>query len=90
MAEDLDYLPLLEQGEAKPILEAFGGTPVIDDPRLGRVEGRDAVLRFVSETAAWLDEHSARSMRILTTRNDQRAVQETNPDNYNFELTLQN
>ncbi len=76
MQSDLDYLSLLEQGEAKAILDAFGGTLVIDDPRAGRVEGRQAAERFIADTAAWLDHHSARGMRIATTKNDQRAVQE--------------
>ena len=76
MQTDFDYLPLLEQGETKALLAAFAGPPVIDDPRAGRIEGREAAERFISETAAWLDHHSARSMRIATTKNEQRAVQE--------------
>ena len=76
MPSDLDYLSLLEQGETRRILDAFAGPPIIDDPRAGRIEGREAAERFIADTAAWLDHHSARSMRIATTKNEQRAVQE--------------
>jgi hypothetical protein len=73
----VDYFALLEQGDAAGLARAFAGTPVIDDPRSGRVVGRDAVDRFVTESAVWLDNHVARTMRVATIANDQREVQES-------------
>jgi hypothetical protein len=76
MPESFEYLDLLQEGDADAIAKAFAGFPVIDDPRSGRVEGREALARFVAETAVWLDERSARGMQIASTRNQQREVQE--------------
>jgi len=77
MADDFDYLALLEQGDAAGLAQAFSGPPVVDDPRSGRIEGREALDRFVGETAVWLDEHVARTMRVATITNEQREVQES-------------
>src|SRR5438093_7708707 len=76
MPTSFEYLDLLQEGDADAIAKAFAGSPVIDDPRSGRVEGREALARFVAETAIWLDERSARGMQIASTRNQQREVQE--------------
>ena len=73
----VDYMALLEHGDAARLSRAFAGTPIIDDPRLGHIEGREALDRFVSESAVWLDNHVARTMRIATTKNDLREVQES-------------
>ena len=76
MPTSFEYLDLLQEGDAAAIAKAFAGPPIIDDPRSGRVEGREALARFVAETAVWLDERSARGMQIASTRNQQREVQE--------------
>jgi hypothetical protein len=70
------YLPLLVEGSATGLLALFAAEPVIDDPREGHVEGREAVRRFVEASAAWLRERQAREEHLRTTRAGGRAVAE--------------
>ena len=80
---DFDFSP--DQHALRDTVRGFLGaeTPssyvrsMIDDPRVGRIVGRDALDRFVGETAIWLDERIARTMRVATTTNEQRSVQES-------------
>ncbi len=76
MAADLQYMDMLQEGDTAGIARAFAGEPVIDDPRSGRIAGREALDRFVAEASVWLDEHVARSMRFATVKSEQREVQE--------------
>ena len=61
------YLPALAAGSVDAILGLFNGEPVIDDPRSGRVAGRDAVAAFVASQARWMREHNVELEHLRTT-----------------------
>lgn len=47
------YTNLLN-GDGEAVCQLFAGEPVVDDQRLGRLEGRDAILQWASNAAEWL------------------------------------
>jgi hypothetical protein len=61
------YLPALSSGKADSVLALFSGDPVINDPRAGRVAGRDAVGSFVASQARWLRDHRVEFESLRTT-----------------------
>jgi hypothetical protein len=61
------YLPALAGGRVDAILALFGADPVIDDPRAGRVVGREAAVEFVASQAKWMRDHSVEFEPIRTT-----------------------
>ncbi len=50
--------------------------PVIEDPRLGHVEGAEALAAFVADQAAWLRERDAVVENVALTRTATRTVEE--------------
>ena len=50
--------------------------PVLNDPRLGRVEGAKGLLHFVSEMADWLRKRDAVVENVALTRTPSRTVEE--------------
>ena len=50
--------------------------PVLDDPRLGHVEGAEAFTAFVADQVAWLRERDAVVENIALTRTPTRTVEE--------------
>ena len=50
--------------------------PVLDDPRLGHVEGAGAFTAFVADQAAWLRERDAVVENVALTRTPTRTVEE--------------
>ena len=71
------YLPALAAGRADAILSLFSGEPAIDDPRSGRVAGREAVVAFVATQADWIREHRVEFERLRTTIGKGRSLTET-------------
>jgi hypothetical protein len=71
------YFHGLLSGETDALVRSFAGEPELHHPVRGRVKGRRAFERFVSETNAWLSERNAAIgdvERIITPR---RGVEET-------------
>ena len=50
--------------------------PILDDPRLGRVEGAEAFTAFVADQVAWLRERDAVVENVALTRTPTRTVEE--------------
>ena len=65
MAEDLDAL-----------VRSFAGEPVLNDPRVGYVEGARELGTFVTEMAGWLRERDAVLENVALTRTPTRTVEE--------------
>jgi hypothetical protein len=64
-------------GETDALVRSFAGEPELHHPIRGRIKGRRAFERFVTETSAWLVERNAAGgpvERIITPR---RGVEET-------------
>jgi hypothetical protein len=70
------YLHLVRAGDPAPVLELFAGPPAIDDPRHGRVEGRQELARVVEEDAAWLAERATTIEPVRTIVGPERTVAE--------------
>jgi len=70
------YLPLLIKGDYQQLLDLFAGAPLIDDPRLGRIEDIDGFKQFVAGSHQWLTQRRARIEHIAATQTDTRAVEE--------------
>jgi hypothetical protein len=71
------YLPLLVEGRPQAFVGLFGRNPVVEDPRVGRVAGVEAVEAFAAATADWLDERDAHLVPGRTTRSGSRTVVES-------------
>ena len=71
----------LLSGDPVRLLEAFPGGVRIDDPRVGRVEGKAALEDFCRSSRAWLAEREAANRQLAVTVSDVRVVGE-------FELDL--
>jgi hypothetical protein len=69
-------------GDPARLPEAFPGGVTIDDPRAGRVEGREALAAYGASNAAWLAERHARATAVATTPGRDRTVGE-----FDLELT---
>ena len=62
--------------EPEALVRSFAGEPVLDDPRVGWVEGATGLRDFVSEMAGWLREHDAVVENVALTRTQTRTVEE--------------
>jgi hypothetical protein len=75
-----DALPYYEgilADEPGALVRSFAaGKPVLDDPRVGRVEGARELYAFVVGTAEWLRERDAVVENVALTRTPTRAVEE--------------
>jgi hypothetical protein len=69
------YVPLLIDGDLEGLLDLFGNTPRINDPRLGWVEGAAFEL-FVAASSEGLAERQARVEHLTTTSTARGAVEE--------------
>ena len=70
------YLPLLIKGDYQQLRDLFAGPPLIDDPRLGRIEDIDGFKQFVAESHQWLTQRRARIEPVAETATDTRVVEE--------------
>ena len=74
-----DAIPYYEgimADEPDALIRSFAGQPVLDDPRVGRVEGASALRDFVSEMADWLRKRNAVADNVALTRTRTRTVEE--------------
>jgi SnoaL-like domain len=76
-AAPVPYFAGVRSGETDALVRSFAGEPELHHPIRGRVKGRRAFERFVTETNAWLTARNAvggHLERILTPR---RGIEET-------------
>ena len=75
-----DAVPYYEgilAGEPDALVRSFAaGQPVLDDPRVGRVEGTRELRAFVTGTAGWLRERDAVVENVALTRTPNRTAEE--------------
>jgi hypothetical protein len=74
-----DAIPYYEgimAGEPEALVRSFAGEPVLDDPRVGYVEGARRLRAFVNGTAGWLRERDAVVENVALTRTPTRTVEE--------------
>jgi hypothetical protein len=57
--ERLPFFAGIEERDADQLARSFADAPLVEDPRHGRVEGRDAFARYVDATRRWLREEAA-------------------------------
>ncbi len=62
--------------EPGALVRSFAGHPVLDDPRVGYVEGERQFRAFVNGTADWLRERDAVVENVALTRTPTRTVEE--------------
>ena len=62
--------------ELEALVRSFAGEPVLDDPRVGYVEGARRLRAFVNGTADWLRERDAVVENVALTRTPTRTVEE--------------
>ena len=76
-AAPVPYFAGVTSGETEALVQSFAGEPELHHPVRGRVKGRRAFERFVTETNAWLTARNAvvgHVDRIITPR---RGIEET-------------
>ena len=74
-----DAVPYYEgimAGEPDALARSFAGQPVLDDPRVGYVEGTRRLRAFVNGTADWLAERDAVVENVALTLTPTRTVEE--------------
>ena len=74
-----DAVPFYEgimADEPDALIRSFAGQPVLDDPRVGRVEGARGLRNFVSEMAGWLRKRDAVAENVALTRTPVGMVEE--------------
>jgi hypothetical protein len=65
------------------LIRSFAGQPVLNDPRVGRVEGARGLRDFVSEMASWLRERDValtRTPRPARSRRSRCTCSQTTGD----------
>jgi len=70
------YFTGVTSGETEALVGSFAGEPEVHHPIRGRVKGRRAFERFVTETHAWLTERKAVGAVVERIITPQRAVEE--------------
>ena len=74
-----DAVPYYEgimASEPEALVRSFAARPVLDDPRVGYVEGARKLRAFVNGTADWLRERDAVVENVALTRTPTRTVEE--------------
>jgi hypothetical protein len=74
-----DAIPYYEgimADEPNALVRSFAAQPVLDDPRVGYVEGARRLRAFVNGTAEWLRERDAVVENVALTRTPTRTVEE--------------
>jgi hypothetical protein len=70
------YYEGIMAGEPDALARSFASRPVLDDPRVGYVEGDRRLRAFVNGTADWLRERDAVVENMALTRTPTRTVEE--------------
>jgi hypothetical protein len=76
-AAPVPYFAGVMSGETDALVESFAGEPELHHPIRGRVKGRRAFERFVSETSAWLAERNAVASHVERIITPGRGIEET-------------
>lgn len=71
-----NYLQTLVEKSDENLLELVGEDAAIEDPRKGRVEGKEAILQFAHDTKVWLEYRNVRFQHLRTTATDKRVGSE--------------
>jgi hypothetical protein len=74
-----DAIPYYEgimADEPNALVRSFAAQPVLDDPRVGYVEGARRLRAFVNGTAEWLRERDAVVENVALTRTPTRTIEE--------------
>ena len=66
----------LFRGDTKAVLTSMTSSPVVQDQRLGMLDGRSEVERWVADSAAWLVGLKAEPTEVALIRNERRSVLE--------------
>jgi hypothetical protein len=74
--DTVPYYEGIMANEPDALIRSFAGQPVLNDPRVGRVEGARGLRDFVSEMAGWLRERDAVVENVALTRTQTRTVEE--------------
>src|ERR687894_3196955 len=75
--DTLPYYQGIMAGEPEALVRSFAAhQPVLDDPRVGYVEGARGLRAFVNRTAQWLREHDAVVENVALTLTPTRTVEE--------------
>lgn len=76
-AAPVPYFAGITSGETEALLGSFAGEPELHHPVRGRVKGRCAFERFVTDTNAWLTSGNAVGSHVERIITPQRGVEET-------------
>ena len=77
VAGPVPYFAGVQSGESDALVKSFAGEPELHHPIRGRVKGRRAFERFVTETNAWLVERNALVSHVERIITPPRGVEET-------------
>lgn len=72
----VSYYEGIMAGEPEALVRSFAGDPVLDDPRVGYVEGARRLRAFANGTADWLRERDAVVESVALTLTPTRTVEE--------------
>lgn len=77
LAERMPFYDGLRQLEPDALAESFAAEPLVDDPRFGRIHGREAFAGYVEAIRAWLrDETTGAVAPVRVTHVPLRSVEE--------------
>jgi hypothetical protein len=76
-AAPVPYFAGVRSGETDALVRSFAGEPELHHPVRGRVKGRRAFERFVTETNAWLTAHNAVGGHVERIITPPRGIEET-------------
>jgi hypothetical protein len=75
-SDAIPYYEGIMADEPNALVRSFAAQPVLDDPRVGYVEGARRLRAFVNGTAEWLRERDAVVENVALTRTPTRTVEE--------------
>lgn len=70
------FFEMLAQGDYAGFADLFAGTPRVDDPIEGHVEGAEAAEQYARTKAGWLIDRGANVQQVRTTQGTERVVSE--------------
>jgi len=76
-AEPVPYFDGVRSGETEALIGSFAGQPELHHPVHGRVRGRRAFERFVTDANAWLFERNALFGSVQRIRTPEREIEQT-------------
>jgi SnoaL-like domain len=76
-SEPVPYFAGVQSGETDALVGSFASEPELHHPVRGRVRGRRAFERFVSQTNAWLTARNSHGALVTRTATPERSIEET-------------